>query len=67
MRLGLNHEALARAYPPSAQVVETMTMLGRSATPQAAFQMLVDLGWWSPHENLFLRRSSIPISSLINY
>lgn len=23
--------------------------------------MLVDLGWWSPHENLFLRRSSIPV------
>jgi len=61
VRLGLNHEALARAYPPSAQVVETMTLLGRSATPQTAFQMLVDLGWWSPHENLFLRRSSIPI------
>jgi len=61
VRLGLSHDALARAYPPSAQVVETMTLLGRSATPQAAFQMLVDLGWWSPHENLFLRRSSIPI------
>jgi exoribonuclease-2 len=22
---------------------------------------LIDLGWWSPHENLFLRRSSIPV------
>jgi exoribonuclease-2 len=35
--------------------------LGRSQTAQAAFDLLVDLGWWSPHENLFLRRSQIPI------
>ena len=38
-----------------------MTMLGRTATPQGAFQLLVDLSWWSPNENLFLRRSSVPI------
>jgi exoribonuclease-2 len=36
-------------------------MLGRSATPQAAFQLLIDLGWWTSHENLFLRRSSISV------
>ncbi|MDJ0733445.1 MAG: ribonuclease R [Nostocaceae cyanobacterium] len=57
----LNPDAFIRAYPPPAQVLETMNMVGRPATPPAAFQLLVDLGCWSPHENLFLRRSSIPV------
>ncbi|MEA5618053.1 ribonuclease R family protein [Cronbergia sp. UHCC 0137] len=61
VRVGLNYDSLARSYPPSASVLETMNMLGRPATPQAAFQLLIDLGWWSPHENLFLRRSAIPV------
>jgi len=52
---------LARAYPPPAPVLETMTMLSRPGTPQAAFQLLVDLGLWSLHENLLLRRSQIPV------
>jgi exoribonuclease-2 len=60
-RKGLADDSLVRAYPPSTPVLETMNMLGRPATPQGAFQLLVDLGWWSPHENLFLRRSSIPV------
>lgn len=41
--------------------LETLLHLKRSETPQAAFQLLVDLELWSPHENLFLRRSQIPI------
>ncbi|MDZ8107591.1 MAG: ribonuclease R [Nostoc sp. DedQUE12a] len=61
VRMGVNYDTLARAYPPSAPVLETMTLLGRPTTPQGAFQLLIDLGWWSPHENLFLRRSSIPV------
>jgi exoribonuclease-2 len=61
VRVGLNYDSLARAYPPPAPVLETMTMLGRPATPQGAFQLLIDLRWWSPNENLFLRRSSIPV------
>jgi exoribonuclease-2 len=61
VRVGLSYETLSRAYPPPAPVLETMTMLGRPATPQGAFQLLVDLGLWSQHENLFLRRSSIPV------
>ncbi|MBV6628177.1 MAG: VacB/RNase II family 3'-5' exoribonuclease [Rivularia sp. (in: Bacteria)] len=60
-RGGVKYESLAQAYPPPAQVLETMTMLGRTATPQGAFELLVDLGWWSPNQNLFLRRSSIPV------
>ncbi|MBD2441417.1 ribonuclease catalytic domain-containing protein [Nostoc sp. FACHB-110] len=61
VREGVKYDALSRAYPPPAPVLETMNMLGRPATPQGAFQLLVDLGWWSPYENLFLRRSSIPV------
>lgn len=61
VRLGLSAENLARTYPPPASVLETMTTLGRPATPQAAFQLLVDLGVWSVHENLFVRRSQIPV------
>ena len=60
-RGGVKYDSLAQAYPPPAQVLETMTMLERTATPQGAFGLLVDLGWWSSNENLFLRRSSIPV------
>ncbi|MDX2232735.1 MAG: ribonuclease R [Leptolyngbyaceae cyanobacterium bins.349] len=41
--------------------LETLLHLKRSETPQAALQLLVDLGVWTPHENLFLRRSQIPV------
>ncbi|MEA5571728.1 ribonuclease R family protein [Calothrix sp. UHCC 0171] len=58
---GVNYDSLSRAYPPPATVLETMNMLSRPATPQGAFQLLVDLGIWSANENLFLRRSSIPV------
>jgi len=61
VRGGLSQDSLSRAYPPPAHVLETMTLLGRPGTPQAAFQLLVDLSLWSPHENLFLRRSQIPV------
>ncbi|NJP09595.1 MAG: VacB/RNase II family 3'-5' exoribonuclease [Leptolyngbyaceae cyanobacterium RU_5_1] len=52
----LGEEATHRA-----PAIETLLHLKRSETPQAALQLLVDLGVWSPHENLFLRRSQIPI------
>lgn len=41
---------------------ETLVALGYGETSQAAFQILVDLGIWNSHENLFLRRSQIPIN-----
>lgn len=41
--------------------VETLLHLKRPETAEAAFKLLVDLGLWSAHENLFLRRSQIPI------
>ncbi len=40
---------------------DILVALGRPQTPQSALDLLVQLGLWSPHENLFLRRSQIPI------
>ncbi|PAX59465.1 ribonuclease catalytic domain-containing protein [Brunnivagina elsteri] len=61
VRTGVTYDSLSRAYPPPGTVLETMNMLSRPATPQGALQLLVDLGIWSVNENLFLRRSSIPV------
>lgn len=44
-----------------APALETLLHLKRPETPEAAFQLLVDLGLWSLHENLPLRRSQIPV------
>ena len=41
-------------------VKEILTEAGKNCDSQGAFQLLVDIGWWSKHENLFLRRSSYP-------
>jgi len=38
---------------------EILVALKRSETPEAAFDLLVALGLWNPHENLFLRRSQV--------
>jgi exoribonuclease II len=39
---------------------EILESLDRLKTPDSAFELLVELGWWSRHENLFLLRSSYP-------
>jgi exoribonuclease II len=44
-----------------AQAQELLAQLQRPTIPEAAFTLLVDLGVWTLHENLFLRRSQIPI------
>ena len=41
---------------------EILASVGKSADPQKVFYLLVDIGWWSEHENLFLLRSSYPIN-----
>ncbi len=46
----------------SRQGSEILELLGKQQTPEAAFELLVDLGLWSKHENLFLRRSSYPVN-----
>jgi exoribonuclease II len=41
---------------------EILAALDRPQVPQEAFNLLVSLSLWSPHENLFLRRSQAPVS-----
>jgi exoribonuclease II len=48
--------------PGRSAATETLAALKRPETPAAAFELLVNLSWWSPHENLFLRRASIPVN-----
>ncbi len=40
---------------------ELLSSLQLPTTPEGAFDLLVRIGWWSSHENLFLRRSASPI------
>lgn len=49
-------------YPeqPSRNAVEILTELGQPTNPENVVSLLIELGWWSKHENLFLRRSSYP-------
>jgi exoribonuclease-2 len=39
---------------------ETLSALERPDSSQGAFDLLVDLGLWSEHENLFVRRTQLP-------
>jgi exoribonuclease II len=52
---------LGEEAPHRTPAIETLLHLKRPDTPQAAFHLLTDLEVWSPHENLFLRRSQIPV------
>ncbi|NER49983.1 MAG: RNB domain-containing ribonuclease, partial [Symploca sp. SIO1A3] len=51
-------------YPDNAShaAQEVMAALELSPTPQNAKNLLVELGLWSTHENMFLRRSQIPVN-----
>jgi exoribonuclease II len=44
-----------------APALELLAHLKRPETPAGAFNLLVDLGLWTPHENLSLRRSQLPV------
>lgn len=55
-----NYAALAEDARDRNTAKETLAALDRPETPQGAFRLLVDLGVWSEHENLFLRRTQIP-------
>ncbi|OUC14204.1 MAG: RNB domain-containing ribonuclease [Alkalinema sp. CACIAM 70d] len=46
--------------PNRSAAIEVLAALKRPETAQGAFRLLVELGLWSPHENLFLRHSQIP-------
>ncbi|WP_460194739.1 ribonuclease catalytic domain-containing protein [Thermosynechococcus sp. FA-CM-4201] len=57
-------ERYAIAIEPSGQhqaAIDLLSELKRPTQPLGAFQLLVDLGLWSEHENLFLRRSQIDV------
>lgn len=46
--------------PGNAAATEILGALHRPTTGQGAFQLLVDLGLWSLHENLFLKQRQVP-------
>jgi len=49
----------AEEAPNRTMAIELLTQLDRPPTAQGAHQLLVDLGLWTLHENLALRRSQI--------
>ncbi|KPQ36347.1 MAG: exoribonuclease II [Phormidium sp. OSCR] len=54
------YATLGDEAPGRSAAHDVLSALNRPLTPQGAFDVLVDLGLWSPHENLFLRRTQIP-------
>jgi exoribonuclease II len=46
---------------PPQKLGEYLAALDRPQTPQAVFALLVELGWWSQHENIHLRRYQTPV------
>ena len=51
----------AEESPTRNTAADLLKQIGRQDSPQSAFQVLVDLGIWSLHENLFVRRSNLPM------
>ncbi len=41
---------------------EILASINQSSEPKAVFKLLVQIGWWNTHENLFLLRSSYPVN-----
>ncbi|MEM8674097.1 MAG: ribonuclease R family protein [Cyanobacteria bacterium P01_G01_bin.67] len=60
LRLESIEKVALQANNPSKLAQEILKEAGKNCDAQGAFQLLVDLGWWSKHENLFLRRSAYP-------
>jgi exoribonuclease II len=46
---------------PPQKLGEYLKALNRSQTQQSVFSLLVELGWWSIHENIHLRRAQTPV------
>lgn len=55
------YAAQGETAPIRNQAIEILSALGRSESVASAFQLLVDLKLWGIHENLFLRRSQVPV------
>jgi exoribonuclease II len=60
LRLEAIEKVALQANNSSKVAQEILQEAGRNFDAQGAWQLLVDLGWWSKHENLFLRRSAYP-------
>ena len=61
-RLEIVEKAVLEPESNSRSAQEILALAGRTSDSKAAFNLLVDIGWWSKHENLFLRRSSYPVN-----
>jgi exoribonuclease II len=46
---------------PPQKLGEYLTALNRPQTQHSVFNLLVELGWWSVHENIHLRRAQTPV------
>jgi exoribonuclease II len=60
LKLEAIEKVVLQSNGTSKQAQEILREAGRNCDPQSAWQLLVDLGWWSKHENLFLLRSAYP-------
>ncbi|TVR07663.1 MAG: RNB domain-containing ribonuclease [Phormidium sp. GEM2.Bin31] len=54
------YATLGDEAPGRSAAHDVLSALNRPLNHQGAFALLVDLGLWTPHENLFLRRTQIP-------
>ncbi|MGK7948576.1 MAG: ribonuclease catalytic domain-containing protein [Xenococcaceae cyanobacterium] len=61
-RLEILEKAALEPEVYSRSAEEILALAGRKADYNAAFNLLVEIGWWSKHENLFLLRSSYPVN-----
>ena len=60
LRLESIEKLALQANNASKVAQDILTEAGKNCDARGAFELLVDIGWWSEHENLFLRRSSYP-------
>lgn len=54
------YATLGDEAPGRSAAHDVLSALNRPLNHQGRFALLVDLGLWTPHENLFLRRTQIP-------
>jgi exoribonuclease-2 len=54
------YAVLGDEWPSRAAAIDLLKMLDRPTTDRGAFGLLVDLGLWNLHENLFVRRANLP-------
>ncbi|HEY9701531.1 MAG TPA: RNB domain-containing ribonuclease, partial [Allocoleopsis sp.] len=60
-RLEMLEKYVLQPDQPNKIATETLTLLHKNQTAESARQLLVDVGWWDSHTNIFLLRSQIPV------